>query len=82
MQVRAFFTGAEKTTVSVAVTSGQAVQRDLQLGMMQESSGKETGPIRLDKYGVTEKQQMEGAAIAIEPWTAHTTTQALEYYFA
>lgn len=50
--------------------------------MMQESSGKETGPIRLDKYGVTEKQQMEGAAIAIEPWTAHTTTQALEYYFA
>ncbi|MEN9638108.1 MAG: hypothetical protein RL077_6512 [Verrucomicrobiota bacterium] len=65
MQVRAFFTGAETTTVSVAVTSGQAVQRDIQLGILQERSGKETGPIRLDKYVVTEKQQMEGAAIAI-----------------
>jgi iron complex outermembrane recepter protein len=65
MPVRAFFTGAETTTVSVAVTSGQAVPRDLQLGIMQERSGKETGSIRLDKYVVTEKQQMEGAAIAI-----------------
>jgi outer membrane receptor for ferrienterochelin and colicin len=65
MPVRAFFTGAETTTVSVAVTSGQAVPRELQLGIMQERSGKETGSIRLDKYVVTEKQQMEGAAIAI-----------------
>ncbi len=65
VKVRAFFTGAETEIVSVAVSAGQTVQRDIQLGAFQDRSGKDTGTIKLGQYVVTEKQQMEGAAIAI-----------------
>src|SRR5262245_20659658 len=37
-QVRAFFTGAETETISVTVSPGQTVQRDIQLGSFPERS--------------------------------------------
>jgi hypothetical protein len=51
--------------ISVTLAPGQVVQRDIELGAFQDRPGKDAAPIRLDKFVVSETQQMEGAAIAI-----------------
>ncbi|MDO8541965.1 MAG: carboxypeptidase regulatory-like domain-containing protein [Opitutaceae bacterium] len=63
IRIRTFFTGLEVSSTTVSVAAGTTVQHDISLSLRPES--KEEGPITLDKYVVTESQQMEGAAIAI-----------------
>ena len=65
VNVRAFFTGREAQSAAATVAPGQVVQRDIALAGVQGRADPERGPIKLAEYVVTEKQQMEGAAIAI-----------------
>src|SRR6185503_16123589 len=64
VKVRAFFTGLQEQTATVTVTAGQTVQHDFGLRGAGTAPG-DPATIKLDQYVVTEKQQMEGAAIAI-----------------
>ena len=65
VKLRAFFTGFEEQTTTVSVSGGQTVQHDITLGAAAAASEGARGPITLSRYLVTEKQQMDGAAIAI-----------------
>jgi TonB-dependent receptor len=65
VKIRAFFTGLEVQTQNVTVGAGQTVRQDISLATFEGTPEKEGGPIRLSKYVVSESQQMEGAAIAI-----------------
>ena len=62
-KLRVFFTGKDVESAPVTIMAGQTVTRDIQLG--EAETAREQGPIQLDKFVVTERQQMEGAAIAI-----------------
>ncbi|MSU23739.1 MAG: hypothetical protein EXS32_07945 [Opitutus sp.] len=64
VRVRVFFTGFAESTTAVTVPSGGTVQHDLSLTAFEEPLGRD-GSIKLTKYVVTESQQMEGAALAI-----------------
>ncbi|MBI4625670.1 MAG: carboxypeptidase regulatory-like domain-containing protein [Verrucomicrobia bacterium] len=65
VKIRAFFTGLDVQTKVVTVAPGGTVQHDISLNAFQDSAGKDAGPVTLAQYVVTESQQMEGAAIAI-----------------
>jgi iron complex outermembrane receptor protein len=65
VKLRTFFTGFEEQTTTVTVAIGQTVQHDIKLGSIDAGAERARGPIRLSRYVVAEKQQMEGAAIAI-----------------
>ena len=63
--VRAFFTGMTELTMSVAVPGGQTVRHDIPLQAAAAAADAAGGPVQLARYVVAERQQMEGAAIAI-----------------
>ena len=64
VSVRAFFTGLDVQTQNVTVAAGQAARLDFSL-TAAGAANKLGDTVRLAKYVVTEAQQMEGAAIAI-----------------
>ena len=63
--VRAFFTGYESQSAVVNISAGQTALQDIQLRLADSRAERDRGPIKLAEFVVTEKQQMEGAAIAI-----------------
>src|SRR5687768_7688092 len=65
VKLRTFFTGYEEQTTTVMVSAGQTVQHAIVLGASEAATDRTGGPITLSRYIVTEKQQMDGAAIAI-----------------
>ncbi len=63
--LRAYFTGLEPQTLTVNVSAGATVQRDFSLAAAPSAPGKPDAAVKLKKYVVTESQQMDGAALAI-----------------
>lgn len=68
VNVRAFFTGMELQATRVTVPLGGTAQHDIRLSAYTDTPGVDKNsrtPIKLASYVVSESQQMEGAAIAI-----------------
>jgi iron complex outermembrane receptor protein len=62
-RLRVFFTGLDPVTAPVTVSAGAVVQHDIAL--QPAELGRPDGTVRLARYVVSETQQMDGAAIAI-----------------
>ena len=62
-KLRVFFTGAEPHVVTVNVSAGSITRQDINLGATE--APRADGTVRLARYIVSETQQMDGAAIAI-----------------
>ncbi len=67
VQVRASFTGFPSATASVAVSAGQAAQRDFELAPITSRSGLvvDGAVVKLDEFVVATSREMSGAALAI-----------------
>ncbi len=62
-RVTVFYTGQPAQSVSVAVTAGQTVQRDLSLGAPETKPGDAV--VKLDEFRVETSREMDAAALAI-----------------
>ncbi len=65
VRIRAFFTGLELSRTTVTVSPGATVQHDISLSARADRGANDDRPITLEQFVVTETQQMDGAAIAI-----------------
>jgi TonB-dependent receptor len=63
--LRASFTSMEARTEALALSSGETVRRDFDLGSASTAAGPVPGVVRLSQFVVGASKQMDAAAIAI-----------------